>query len=246
MHGSKLAVNGEEYSCLIIPYSQYITSATARFIAEANKSSFTTIFIDKLPQGICDEKDSEIAKALVENIQGCKSVSLEELASFLKNKGINEIRLSKEQPYLRYYHYHKDDADFYMFFNEHPYNELSTEVDIPLIGRVSLYDAFSNTLMPASIKQYENSTKLSLKLSAYESTVVVFGDIANECIDMVNKNIKFLESRKDKLIEINSAWKLSLASAVEYPEFTYELELDKLINIPSPTVFPKIFRDNVL
>lgn len=231
IHGNKLAVNGEEYSSLIIPYSQYITSSTAKFIAEAAKSDFTTIFIDKLPEGICDEKDIKIAKGLINDIKDCKSVRLEGLVSLLQSKGLYEIKLSEKQPYLRYYHYRKESTDFYMFFNEHPYSDLSTEVDIPLTGKVSLYDAFSNTLMPATIKQQNNSTKLSLKLSSYESTIVVFGETGYEGANIPNNNTE--------LLEINSSWKLSLATATSYPEFTYKLELDKLINLSSPQYFPR-------
>jgi hypothetical protein len=119
-----------------------------------------------------------------------------------------------------------------MFFNEHPYNDLSTEVDIPLIGKVSLYDAFSNTIRSATIKQQDNSTKLSLKLSSYESTIIVFGETGYEGVNTPSKNAT-------ELLEINSLWKLSLATATEYPKFTYKLELDKLINISSPQCFPR-------
>lgn len=244
IHGSKLAVNGEEYSCLVIPYSEYITAETARFVSDAGESGFTTIFIDRLPQGISDEKNSEVAMKLLENIQDCKTVSLDKLASLIKSAGMNEISLSNDQPFLRYYHYRKEEADFYMFFNEHPYNELSTEVEIPLTGTVSLYDAFNNTLMPLNvrIKQKENSTKFSLSLSAYESSIVVFGDIDSKCIGVSNKSIKVEEYLKEgevTILEINSSWKLSLASAIEYPQFTYKLDLDKLINISSQKYFPR-------
>ncbi len=239
--GNKFTVNGEEYSCLIVPYSQYITSATAKFIANAVKYGFEIIFIDKLPEGICDEDDTFVSTQLLDGLKACENVSLDKLVSFLHNKGLYEIKISEVHSYLRYYHYHKNEADFYMFFNEHPYNEINTIVNIPLAGMVSLYNAFDNLLESANIDQYDNTTKLQLNLSPYESVIVIFGEVDGKYLNTIGKKqtgIEVSENSSQKVLNINSPWRLSLALATEYPDFTYKMELINLRDISSPEYFP--------
>ncbi len=241
LNGNKLVINGESYSCLIIPYSQYITSATARFIENAVKCGFEIIFIDELPDGICDEDNPKVSAQLLEGIKACQKVSLNELTSFLRKENLYEVKLSETHPYLQYYHYRKDEADIYMFFNEHPYNEINTTVDIPLTGMVLLYDAFSNSLKPADIVQSKNNTKLRLKLSPYESAIVIFGEVEQKYLNNAREkqiDTRLPDGNHQEMLRIEGPWNLSLASATEYPEFTDKVELDKLKDISSQEYFP--------
>ena len=61
-----LTVNGNDYSCLIIPTSEYVTGAVAKFAVEANAAGFPVIFIDELPTGIADNliKNQELPQGL--------------------------------------------------------------------------------------------------------------------------------------------------------------------------------------
>jgi hypothetical protein len=236
LDGKELVVNGEKYKCFIVPYSQFITSSVAKFIAEANASGLTTIFVDKLPDGICDEENLNEQQKLMDGIKNCKVISLNRIVSFMFESGFYEIKTSNEQKYLRNYHYNRQSTEVFMFFNEHPYNDVITEIGIPFAGSVSSYDAFSNKLVSASVNQDGISAKIELKLSPYESKIYVFGK-AEE--DLINVNSEKKIDKKRTICDINGRWKVALATADEYPNFTQKKEMEQLINISSQECYPE-------
>ncbi len=250
----KLVVNGESYRCLVVPFSEHITEAVAEFIGSAAKSGFMAIFVDGLPTGICGIQDQNRVEELLKGLESSTVSTLEDLPGILRARGVFEIELSSDEPYLRYYHYRREKADIYMFFNEHPYDSLDTVVSIPIGGTAYLYDAFENRLAPltAATDGRTNGdllTKLPLKLSAYESAVVVFGVIdtglCNELHPVATGYAsRFSQNHEEQSLEyiipeVNGKWQLSMATASEYPDFTYEMELDKLGDLSTPGHFPK-------
>ncbi len=52
---SRLHINGREYKILLIPRSQFISSALAEALEAMGQEGFPVIFIDALPEGICGE-----------------------------------------------------------------------------------------------------------------------------------------------------------------------------------------------
>jgi hypothetical protein len=57
VENSALHINGEEFKCLVIPYSQYITKELAAFIK--NSGNLEIIFIDGRPDGISNLVDGQ-------------------------------------------------------------------------------------------------------------------------------------------------------------------------------------------
>ncbi|RCX09910.1 alpha-L-rhamnosidase-like protein [Anaerobacterium chartisolvens] len=232
----KLYVNGEAYRCLVIPYSQNITKDLAQFIA--NAKGFEVIFINDLPEGICGEPDPVRSRAILEDLKDCRVTNLESLAEELRSLGIYDISLSDEEPYLRYYHYRRGDTDIYMFFNEHPVNHINTIVSLKSEGKLFLYNAFDNKLVPLNGNKEGNTTSLLLKLSCYESAVIISGEVDNDFFSELTavKLIEAYKNHKEAIIE--GKWKVSLAASLEYPDFTREFVLDNLVNMSSPDYFP--------
>lgn len=239
---NKLCVNGESYRCLVIPYSQHITKAVAEFIEKAANHGFEAIFIDQWPEGICGEDSFRKNTLPWGELDGCKKLSLDELIPYLHGKGIHEIKLSSHQPYLRYYHYRRGADDIFMFFNEHPYQEICTEVEIPLKCKASVYNAFENTLTNAAVVNREGGSGLELKLSPYESAIFVFGDVPKGYLKQKSHNL--WEKSTDILqksggIPLDKPWKVSLATALDYPVFIEKSELNELKNISASGYFPE-------
>lgn len=238
LEDGKLIVNGESYRCLVIPYSQRITADLASFIGTAARKGFETIFINSLPEGICGESDPVKVQALLGWLKGCTITTLEGLAEVLRSRGIYDISLSDEEPYLRYYHYRRGETDIYMFFNEHPAKGIDTVVNLQATGSLSLYNAFENTLVPLSADSEGNITRLPLKLSCYESAVIITGEVDTALLGEIPAVKAFEEGEAHKAFEVKGKWKVSLAASLEYPEFSRELELETLGNMSAPERFP--------
>ncbi len=244
IEGDNLCVNGEKYHCLVIPYSQHITAAVARFIENAANNGLEIIFIEGMPDGICGEVNRHRIAQQLKKLERCQKLALEKLIPYLQNKGIAEIKLSSTQPYLRYYHYRRGENDILMFFNEHPYHAICTEVDISWCahasGKVFIYNGFDNTLMPAVIKN-DSGTRMELNLSPYESMIVIFGDVPEEYLIQKTQGNRAVNSGmviKPGEIGLDNPWKVSMATASEYPRFTEKLELTKLKDLSAPGCFP--------
>jgi len=239
LESKRFIVNGEEYLCLVVPYSQRITTATAEFIGKAVQKGFEVIFLNGLPESICDEPDTAKTEQLLKGVRNCRVAKLEELSDILRQKGIYEIELTAQEPYLRYYHYNRGETDIYMFFNEHPSKGMDTIVKIPKTGKVSLYNAFDNTLTPLDVETDKNATKIRLRLSKYESAVVVFGDVDDSIrTENATKQAGVTHDDHFKEYEIKGEWKLSTASSLEYPRFSYKFIVDKLENMSAPGYLP--------
>lgn len=234
----KLVVNGESYSALVVPYSQRITADLARFIGAARRNGFETLFIDHLPEGICGVSDSAKTQELLANAKDCSITSLEGLAAELRSRGIYDISLSSEEPYLRYYHYRRENTELYMFFNEHPTKGIDTCVKLKTKESIFRYNAFDNTLAPLKVGWDGDTALLPLRLSCYESVVIIVGEAEEDLLTEIQTWECFEEDTAYEAFEITGKWEVSRATAMEYPRFSTVQELKELENMSSPKQFP--------
>ena len=219
-----LHVNGETYKALVLPYSQFITTALAEYAAKASASGFAVVFIDALPEGICDGASVEKNFRLLEGLKSCSVVRLKELATHLRRKGIHEIKLSEPFKRLRYYHYQHEN-DIFMFFNEDLSQTFDGSIDVPPTGNAVSYDALENVIRPVQFELVDGGTRLHLRLEPYQSIIVVFGEFKGES--------KPVLINTGKRILLEGAWNFSMATAEEYPNFHDARVLTKLENIGS-------------
>ena len=220
----KLHVNGETYETLVVPYAQYITTAMAEFAGKAAKAGFPVVFIDALPEGICDKCDEVAEEKLLAELKECKVVYLEDLATWMTQNHLNEIMSDTEFARLRYYHYVKNGTHMYLFNNEDPGIAYDGEVTVPVKGAVSLYDAMENLVYPAFATECEEGTKLHVHLEPYQTELYIFTDLSE------------YETRKacpagGEWEEVKTQWKLSFAENKEYPNFRDEEILTELTNV---------------
>jgi hypothetical protein len=223
LEGNRLVVNGEAHGALIVPYSQRVPAVVAAFAAKAKKAGLAVIFIDALPQGISDA-DAARAGALLEGLSGCAVVKLEDMADYLLSIDCYDIAPQGDYPYLRSYHYRKGGTDYYMFFNEHPYETLEAIVDVRQAGPAAAYDALENALYPADARACGSGTRLRLKLSAYESVIVAFGGLEDAPVHPARPS-------PTRRVAIEGGWTLSLAEAGKYPEFQRQGKLAVLESV---------------
>ncbi|MED3960883.1 hypothetical protein [Niallia taxi] len=202
-----LEINNHKYEVLVIPYAEYIAKSLYDFIK--NNKQFKVYFVDKLPSRFYDSEDYLDLNRL-ENVS---IVKLENLAQELENKGLKGIITTKYEKYLRFYHYQKNDNDYYMFFNEDPVNSIVDKLIIKEKAPRYQFDVLRNRM-----------TKFdgTLSLAPYESVILVS---TLEDLDDVIVNLPVLKGEE---LSFDYKYKLSYASSINYPNFDFVKELEKL------------------
>ena len=221
-----LEINEVEYKALIIPYGQYISKYIKNFIIEARNTKTEIIFIDKLPEGLYDSKDG------TKGIEHVNVISLEKLSEYMLEKGLYEIKPLTYEPYLRYYHYDKDNLERIMLFNEDPHKTINTEIEINSKENIYLFDVMENKI---SKIDKDEECKIKITLEPYKSIVLLIGDIPEDIIE----DKKINENMLDREIILSNKWNVSTATAFEYPNFKEGFELTELVNLALPKYLSK-------
>jgi len=218
----RLMINGNEYRCLIIPMAEYITQAVADFAVNAMAAGFPVIFVDELPRGIADGLTT--GAQIPESLCSCTVTSLSELPGLLRNIGIGEIKTENSCPYLRVMHY-RTDNDLFMFFNESMSETVDQWIDLPVAGPAAFYDAERNELFAAALRPTASGSKVRIVLAPYESSILAFGQTSDGL--PVRKPMHELKTVQT----VNGPWRISQATAQEYPNFHNQHESADLCDI---------------
>lgn len=231
---NNLTVNNESFKCLVIPYAEALPKYFLESIAECMEKGLKVIFISSLPKRASECVDAQKLINTLGKSENCVIVELNILAEKIKNFSFNEITLDSFEPYVTYYHYKQNDADVFMFFNEHPYESINTKVYIPLKKRTVYYDAFENKIKKCSAKSNGDGVELSLSLTAYESKIIIF-----DSEDSENFAVDNMEDLKEvQKLNISGEWKVSMATALEYPNFEEKIEHRELVNLAKSNLYP--------
>ncbi len=222
-----LSVNGNVYRVFIIPYAEYITEAVARFVIEAGENDYPVIFVEDYPSGISDlwEDDRELVQAVKES--GARTVALGDLACTVREMGLAEISIVPEYKQLRYYHYEKEDAVFYVLNNESTGKTYAGEITLPWGGQfeqedVVLYEAMKNRLYHVPVRVEGDRLYVDLQIAPYEEVVLVLEK------GIGNRDIPVWKKPRTVIKAVEGPWKISVAEALQYPEFTAVGEIEIL------------------
>ncbi len=98
--GNPLRVNTQSYRALVVPYAQFITADFAKAAAELHHTGLPVLFLDRLPEGVCDGDDSLLAP-----LADCPVLRLEELVPELNKLALPEAVFAPASTYLRAMHY---------------------------------------------------------------------------------------------------------------------------------------------
>ncbi|WP_342562251.1 glycosyl hydrolase [Paenibacillus sp. FSL R7-0345] len=203
--GNALQIHNQAYKAVIIPYAEYITADTAKALVELQQAGCLVLFIDDLPSGILDGEQE-----LLRGLSDCKTITLDTLAAELQNLGAAELAVTPAFPMLRYLHY-REQGELYLFTNENMAETFRGTVTVPSAGAAYGYDVWNNTLFEVLAEPGEGGTALQLEVPPYQSVVVVF-DAAGDA------GISPPPAYEEELV-LTDGWRMSLASAIEYPHF---------------------------
>ncbi|MEK3917888.1 glycosylhydrolase-like jelly roll fold domain-containing protein [Paenibacillus sp. FSL H7-0331] len=228
----KLQVNIEAYECLVVPYAEALPTAMVRRLAQLAEQGLAVRFINELPSRSSEGKDVSAELSLLANHRHVKVVPLDKLSQELIADGYYDIRLAKNEPYLRHYHYLHDGLDVFMFFNEHPHQTIKTKMDLPVQGNVYAYDAFLNRLTKLDVNGDTDVTEVQLVIHPYESVVLLHGaDL--EGYDTLPPYTLGSD------LELKGEWTVSTTQSEQYPRFREWGKLATLTNMSRPDCLPR-------
>ncbi|MGO4731071.1 glycosyl hydrolase [Paenibacillus sp. 2KB_22] len=234
----RFAINGERFSALVIPYAEALPNQLMDRLHAFAEAGIPLYFVDSLPKRGSEGEELSDVLAHLESHNNVTVLELDKLAVALMDAGVNEISVSEQQPYLRYYHYRHTDGDVYMFFNEDPAKALDTTVSVPAVEGVQnlfIYNAFTNTLNSLDTSIDEGKHSFSLKLDKYESAIIVQG---HELSGGLVKRTEGLRDPADDVFEITGEWKVSVATAMQYPKFSEHGTCTELQSLALPGELP--------
>ncbi len=224
---NKIYINQEMFENLIIPYAEKWPKVFFDKVEKLIAEGANIIFVDGYPMGASEEGSIQDSIALFEEKDHVQIVSLHDLAKHIRSVGAYHIALEQESPSLRFYQYRHGNDEVYMFFNESSDVKIENTVMIKQTGYIHQYDALDNKLYIISDEQ---QSFISLNLDLQESKIYI---VSNKKLDAQKRQI--LEKVDE--MEIKGEWRVSLATAKEYPMFSENFTLEKLQNISKPTLY---------
>jgi hypothetical protein len=220
VEGDKFYLNGQQFTTLIIPYTQRLPFAVFQFIKENPK--LCVIFLEELPESVVGAElpVEELKQALT----SCNVIGLKQLGEWLKHQGRAELQLLQEFPELVYYHYKKD-VDCYMLNNESAFQVYHGEVKLPLKHGAVYYDGMKNEFYRMKVTEKGGDQYVALELAPYGSCIIF--DVNEDELPVYMTYAEKLGESKSKM-NLSEGWTYSLATEKQYPNFTGETNLEKL------------------
>ena len=201
--GSSLVVNARSYKALIIPSAQFLTKAAALGIEKLHSSGFPVLFLESLPEGLCDSEEK-----VPENLSKCPVLMLDELVKTLRGLMIGEVSAAPSDPYLRVLHI-TGNSDCYFLISEAA-KKYEGAITLPSQGPCYVYDAWQNRLEEAVAEPRGACTVLTVTLEPRKSLAVIFGE--------PNAKLHAPIPMRGADIPV-SGWARSTCESIDYPSF---------------------------
>lgn len=211
--GKTLCVNGNTYRVLIVPTTRFITEAFARAAIELHEAGFPVWFLDDLPRGICTSLNSTREQELLERLQACTVIPIENLLDQLLSHRIPDFSITPASRWMRSLHYrYADGGELYFFVNE------GTEVyrgaaQLKSSGVCYAYNAWDNRLEKIHARQDSENTWVDLEIEPLKSLLVVFDSTMPD--ETMVEPVKAAGER----ISLNDGWIRTTCPAKDYPNF---------------------------
>lgn len=197
-------INGEKYPLLIIPYAE---SMPIYVIEKIKKTPIKAV--------VCAVNKSD-------KIDGFKTVLLKDIAKYVSKNGFRDVTNYSNCKFLRYYHYQRNGADFYMFHNEDMSGCANATIKLSAFdgGDYIEYEPFTNK----AVKKHSDKGVIKLRLEPYHSVIIAVNDVDFEGINGYEEVI--IESQNTLDLEFNISLKRPTES-----DFTFVKKTNKLYNI---------------
>jgi len=221
-----MSLGGEDYDALIIPGSSFLPEHVAEDLLRLDSAGVPVVFVDEVPRVIGTRTD-----ALRERFRPVPQEFLAKVAGKLTTRA---VQTSTATPSLRVYRIAHGDADIVMLFNESPTEAVHTTVTVPRGGEVVAVDAFAGSLEAVTSTAHPKGTLFDLELSPGAAMVAIVG--APAAWDGLPVRP---QPAQQQSLQLTPRWRLSTATATEYPAFTDAGELSTLGSLSEPDLLPR-------
>ena len=222
LDGKTLSLNGQSFTVLFVPYSQYIPKALNDFIKE--NPDFDVCFIEGYPKAVISPYEKEGTGAFIKK---GKVISITDLASYGKEKAAS-ITLEKDFPSMLVYDYEKN-GKIYMLFNSDMYQAYEGDVFVEGEKDFILYDGLKNCCVKVPCCKEGGKTRIRLKLPIYHSCLLI-----EKTKDMEYAGLEGwikpeeTEDFKEEVLDLSRNWRVSSCRSIAYPSFGFVTEVDEL------------------
>lgn len=162
-------INQLEYKCLFIPYCRYIADEVVDFVERAREWAIPIYMTGAYPQ------ESIGGRTLPETwYEGVELTRKEDIPNLVNDLGQREIMVMSQEADLRASTIYMPDGRIYMFFNEHPFDRIDTDVILKSAKgkKIFRYDSVNNTIDKGNFQD----SSLSLHLAPGELAVYFCDD----------------------------------------------------------------------
>ena len=202
VENGKLLIHKEQFDCFIVPHADHLPEALQQILQRFHEAGLPVWFFGGLPE-------NKLFDGIVMNP--------EDLVATMRARGMMDVEVSGDYPYLRIYHGVREDQDVYMFFNEDPNHSVDTAVILPSKGAYARVDLMGESYTAG--KTEDGHFTLSLKPN--QSIIVIFGDTAD------------LPAEYDlpQGTALHPTFRLSLAEANDLTDFEEMGVYDRFFNV---------------
>ena len=211
--GDTLKINNQEYKVLIVPETSFVTAEFAQAAADLTAKGFPVVFINKLPDDVCNGDSS-----LIEGVGKSRVVALDGLTEFVDSLNLAAVQVSPSNNRLRYLHY-VNGENMYYFFNEGA-DTYKGKIEVKSTGKCYAYNAWDNVLETVDAYEDDGKTIINIQLEPRKSLVVVFGTPQATLCDPIRLT--------GEVYPVNEGWSRSFCTSKAYPSF----EGSKVVNLP--------------
>lgn len=232
-----MTVNDERYGAIIIPYSQYLPSTFIERLLQLAENNVYVIFIEGFPER--SYFDDGRYPRLLDKLKAssfCGVCSYEELAARVDRLGLADIKLADAADWLRYYHYKNEGRDIYFFTNESLTKDVDTIIAFRGESSFLLYEAMDDRTCRVDCRREKGCTQVRLKLRPYESVFLL--SCTEDEATSHERAVRY-EEAEASVATLEGSWKVSLATAEEYPVFKAYTGSTSLGNISKPGLLPE-------
>ena len=173
MKDGVLQINGESFRVLLVPYAEYLPQVLTERLREFSEEGLSVIFLKDYP------KRSYFSREFIPR-EGMLKSNEETLIPLLENLNIRDIIPMEKKEQLAYYHYRKENIDWYFFVNEGLTDTIFINIRFRDKREACFYDPMTGEFLKAvqrvCLSGEEERREVEILLRPYESIFVVFGE----------------------------------------------------------------------
>jgi len=173
----KFHINGEAFSCLVLPETRIIPLSIYEKIALFISKGGSAVVLGQLPQLGMNEHETKKVLRLSGQLMQSKNVKfvtrIAEIPQSVNGLTAPDLLLDKPCRELFYNHRADDHADIYYLINltDQPFER---EVTFSANGEIEMWNPISGEILPATGLREAGKTRLKIQLESFGSTMVVF------------------------------------------------------------------------